>query len=109
MLRLCVAGASSRMGNAVIREAASKGIEIAGATEAPGNVCLGKSLRELGISDSSTRILSAAQTGKAVVEADIYVSFTTPEAEIQNIPVVASLGKRIVLGTTGFTADQNHV
>ena len=109
MLRLCVAGASGRMGNAVIREAASKGIEIVGATEALGNVCLGRSLRELGISDSSTRILSAAQTGKAVATADVYVSFTTPEAEIQNVPVVASLGKRIVLGTTGFTADQNQV
>ena len=109
MLRLCVAGASGRMGNAVIREATSKGIEIVGATEAPGNVGLGKSLRELGISDSSTRILSAAQTGKAVATADVYVSFTTPEAEIQNVPVVASLGKRIVLGTTGFTADQNQV
>jgi len=109
MLKLCVAGASGRMGNAVIREAASKGIEIVGATEAPSNVCLGRSLRELGISDSSTRILSAAQTGKAVATADVYVSFTTPEAEIQNVPVVASLGKRIVLGTTGFTADQNQV
>ena len=109
MLKLCVAGASGRMGNAVIREAASKGIEIVGATEAPGNVCLGRSLRELGISDSSTRILSAAQTGKAVATADVYVSFTTPEAEIQNVPVVASLGKRIVLGTTGFTVDQNQV
>ena len=27
---------------------------------------------------------------------------------MQNIPVVAGLGKRIVLGTTGFTEDQNR-
>jgi 4-hydroxy-tetrahydrodipicolinate reductase len=97
------------MGSAVIREAALKGIAIVGATEAPGNPCLGKSLRELGFSDSDTRILSSAQTSEAVSEADVYVSFTTPPAEIQNIPVVAGLGRKIVLGTTGFSAEQNRV
>jgi len=109
MLKLCVAGASGRMGTAVIKEAASRGIEIVGATEAIGNACLDKSLRELGLSDYNTKILSAAQTEEAVAAADVYISFTTPAAEIQNIPVVANLGKRIVLGTTGFTAEQNRI
>ena len=108
MLRLCVAGASGRMGSAVIREAASKNIEIVGATEAPQTACLGKSLRALGISDSGTEIVSSAQIAKAVADADVYISFTTPAAEIQNIPLVAGLGKKIVLGTTGFTAQQDH-
>ena len=108
MLKLCVAGAAGKMGNAVIREAAVKGIEIAGAIEAAGNPCIGKSLRELGITDSETLIQSSERINEAAANADVYVSFTAPAAEVQNIPAVANLGKRIVLGTTGFTPEQDR-
>jgi 4-hydroxy-tetrahydrodipicolinate reductase len=109
MLRLCVAGAAGKMGNAVIREAASKGHQVVGATEASGNVSIGKSLRELGIGNFDACILSSENLNEAVGNADVYVTFTTPAAEIQNIPVVASLGKRIVLGTTGLNNEQNQL
>ncbi len=108
MLKLCVAGAAGRMGNAVIHEAAAKGFQTVGAVEAAGNPCVGKSLRELGICDSDTKIVSTANLSEALANADVYVTFTTPAAEIGNIPVVAALGKRIVLGTTGFTEEQNR-
>ena len=108
MLKLCVAGAAGKMGNAIIHEAAAKGFEIVGAIEAAGNVCIGKSLSELGIGNFETRIMGPERIGDAVQNADVYVTFTAPVAEVQNIPVVAGLGKRIVLGTTGFTEDQNR-
>jgi 4-hydroxy-tetrahydrodipicolinate reductase len=108
MLKLCVAGAAGKMGSTVLREAASKGFRIVGAIEAPDNACVGKSLRELGICDSDTRIEGAANIDKAVKDADVYMTFTTPAAEVLNIPTVASLGKRIVLGTTGFTEEQTR-
>ena len=108
MLKLCVAGAAGRMGNAVIAEAATKGHEIAGAIEAPDNPCIGKSLRELGIANSDTRIVSSDRLREAVQNSDTYVSFTVPAAEVVNIPIVANLGKRVVLGTTGFSAEQNQ-
>jgi len=59
MLRLCAAGAAGRMGNTVIREAVAKNHQITGAVEAPGNSCIGKTLRELGICDSDTRIVGS--------------------------------------------------
>jgi len=108
MLKLCVAGAAGRMGNAIINEATSKGHQIVGAIEASNNLCIGKSLRALGITNSDTRILSSDRLTEAVHDADTYVSFTMPAAEVVNIPVVANLGKRIILGTTGFTPEQNH-
>lgn len=107
MLKLCVAGAAGKMGKAVIREAAAKSFKIVGAIEAIGNPCIGKSLRELGICDTDTKIVSADNISEAVANADVYVTFTAPAAEILNIPTVATLGKRIVLGTTGFTEGQN--
>jgi 4-hydroxy-tetrahydrodipicolinate reductase len=108
MLKLCVAGAAGKMGNAVIREAASKGFQIVGAVEAPGNPCIGKSLRELSICDSDTRIVGSDNISEAAKDADVYITFTTPAAEVHNIPAVAGLGKRIVLGTTGLTEEQNR-
>jgi 4-hydroxy-tetrahydrodipicolinate reductase len=73
-----------------------------------GNPCIGKSLRELGICDSDARIVDSDNISEAVGNADVYVTFTVPAAEVHNIPVVAMLGKRVVLGTTGFTEDQNR-
>lgn len=108
MLRLCVAGAAGRMGNTVIREAAAKGHHVTGAVEAQGNPCVGKTLRELGICDFNTRILGSHRISEACRDADVYLTFTAPAAEVQNIPAVAALGKRVVLGTTGFTEKQNR-
>jgi 4-hydroxy-tetrahydrodipicolinate reductase len=108
MLKLCVAGAAGRMGNAIIHEAVAKGHQIVGAVEASSSPAVGKSLKELGICDSETRILSPERLSEATRNADIYVTFTAPAADVVNVPLVASLGKRIILGTTGFTEDQNR-
>ncbi len=108
MLRLCVAGAAGRMGQAIIREAKAKGILTVGAIESPNNPAVGKSLRELGISEQDTVILSSDNLVSALAEADVFISFTAPVADIANIPIVANQGKRIILGTTGFTPEQRR-
>jgi 4-hydroxy-tetrahydrodipicolinate reductase len=108
MLKFCVAGAAGKMGNAVIREAAAKGHQVVGAVEAAGNDSIGKSLRELGIANFDTRIVGTERICETAVNADVYITFTAPAAELRNVPAVVGLGKRIVLGTTGFTEDQNR-
>ncbi len=109
MLKICVAGAVGRMGQAIIQEATVRGHQIAGAVESNGHPAIGKSLRELGISNSELCIQGTNQLCEAAAGADVYVSFTTPSAEVHNIPLVARLGKPVVLGTTGFTDDQNSI
>jgi len=106
MIRLCVAGATGRMGSTLIREAVTKGFEIAGAIAAPDDPKQGKTLRELGLCDSDVRVVDPSRINEAVDKADVYVSFTSPQAEVSNIPVVATMGKRIVMGTTGLTDEQ---
>jgi 4-hydroxy-tetrahydrodipicolinate reductase len=108
MLKLCIAGAAGRMGNAVISEAVAKGHQVTGAIEAQGNPCIGKTLRELGIGDFDTKIVSPDRISEACRDADVYVTFTTPAAEIQNIPAVSAMGRRVILGTTGFTEEQDR-
>jgi 4-hydroxy-tetrahydrodipicolinate reductase len=115
MLKLCVAGAAGRMGVAVIQEARTKGIMTVGAIEAPacstgalGSPVIGKTLSQLGITDQNTEIVSSDRIEEALCDADVYISFTMPAAEVINIPKVANAGKRIILGTTGFTPEQNR-
>jgi 4-hydroxy-tetrahydrodipicolinate reductase len=108
MLKLCVVGAAGRMGNAIIKEAVAKGHQIVGAIEAPNVPAVGKSLSELGIANSDVKIQSSDRLRVTLKEADIYISFTSPTAESSNVPVAAELGKRIILGTTGFTPEQNR-
>ncbi len=95
------------MGNAIINEANAKGHQIVGAVEAANNPCIGKTLRMLGINNSEITVLDSERIAEAIRDADIYVSFTTPVAEMVNIPIVANAGKRIILGTTGFDQKQN--
>ena len=97
------------MGQAVIGEALAKGHQIVGAVEAKGNPNIDKSLREMGFPNSDICIVGTDKLYDAVEEADVYISFTTPNAEVQNLPLVAELGKPIVLGTTGFSQEQNRV
>jgi 4-hydroxy-tetrahydrodipicolinate reductase len=108
MTKICVAGAAGRMGSTLIKEAVARGFTVVGAVEGKGNPNLGKTLREAGICDSDVKILDSPHLKEAVKEADVYLTFTTPEAEVVNLPIVASLGKRIVMGTTGLTDEQTQ-
>ena len=106
MIRICVAGATGRMGKTIISEALNRGFEIVGAVASPSNPGLGKTLRELGICDLDLPLHGSSKLREALERADVYVSFTTPEAELSSIPEVVKMNKRIVMGTTGFTEDQ---
>ncbi len=109
MLKVCVAGVAGRMGSAVLKEASAKGHKLVGAVEALGCPSIGKSLRELGLIDSETQVVGPDQICAVVQDADVYITFTTPSAEVLNLPMVAKMGKKIVLGTTGFTREQEQI
>lgn len=104
MIRVCIAGATGRMGGTVLREACLReGFEVVGAVASSNNPNIGKTLSELGLCNSDVKLVSPERLSEAVENADIYISFTTPEAEKNNLPVVADLGRKIVMGTTGFS------
>jgi 4-hydroxy-tetrahydrodipicolinate reductase len=108
MIKICVAGAAGRMGGTLIKEAVARGFSIVGAVEAKGHPCIRKTLREAGICDSDVEIVDNSRLKEAVKQADVYLSFTTPDAEAANLPVVAGLDRRIVMGTTGLSEEQTR-
>lgn len=105
---LCVAGAGGRMGAKIIQAALLRGITTVGVVETANHPQIGQTLSQMGISPQTTKLVGPDKLLDAVKDADVYVSFATPSAEIANIPIVADIGKPIVLGTTGFTPEQNQ-
>ncbi len=106
MIKLCVAGATGRMGTSVIREASSQGFQVVSAVVSPSNSSSETNRRCAELHGSDANVVDSNHLEEAIKDADVYVTFTTPAAELNNLPKVADMGKRIVMGTTGFSADQ---
>ncbi len=109
-IKICVAGATGRMGSTLIKEALNRGgFEVVGAVAAPGEETVGKTLFELGIANLNLKVVGADRLEEALRNAEIYISFTTPQAEVSNIPIVAKHGIKIVMGTTGLNDEQKRI
>ena len=104
-IRLCIVGADGKMGQEILR-ALNDDFIIAGAITHKGSLNEGKTLDELGIPQRGVVITGPDSLKELLSDADIYLSFTTPEAEMQNIPTATKLGNKIVMGTTGFNPEQ---
>jgi 4-hydroxy-tetrahydrodipicolinate reductase len=101
-----VAGAAGRMGTRIV--ACLQGdpaLRLVGALEAPAHPLLGRDAGEL----AGVGRLGVAVAGDpaAVVTRDrVLVEFSVPEASLEHLRLVARIGARAVIGTTGFTAAQ---
>ena len=105
-IRVCVVGATGRMGGTVIRDAPAERFRITGAVAAEGEPAIGRTLNELGMADSQARVVAPSSLADALSSADVCLSFTSPDAEVTNAPVIAAAGRPLVLGTTGFSDPQ---
>ena len=104
---LCLAGATGRMGTEIAR-LAGDGFIISGSIAASDDDKIGKTLKEAGIASWDVEILPPNKLQEAVASCDVYVTFTSASAELQNIPKVVELGKPLVIGTTGFSLEEKN-
>lgn len=106
-ISLCVVGATGRFGRSIISQTDPE-IRISGAVCSDSNPLVGKKLREAGIHESDTVINGASKIEVAAADSDVVLFVSKPDADMDNVPKVAALQKRIVIGTTGFTANQTE-
>jgi len=52
---------------------------------------------------------ASALTGPALAGVDVVIDFTAPESAVENMRAVLSLGRQIVVGTTGWYAQLNDM
>lgn len=104
MTRIAIVGAAGRMGRSLIEAChGTAGLKLAVAVERQGSPALGSDAGEL----AGIGRLGVAVSDTLVPEAfDVLVDFTRPEVTMANLAVCQRAGKKMVIGTTGFTAEQ---
>lgn len=107
MANVVVCGAMGRMGRAVLSALAGRpaGLALAAAVEAAGHPLLGRDAFEAaGAGSAGVPVTSDFEA--ALRGADVAIDFTHPSSSVLHARQAASLGKPIVIGSTGFTAEQ---
>lgn len=103
-LKVAVAGASGRMGRALIDVVLrDEGLTLAAALEVKGNPHVGKDAGELAGSPCGVRVVDEA---KAIAGCDLLVDFTRPEGTMTHLAACRAHGVRLVIGTTGLSDKQ---
>ena len=105
-LRIAVTGAAGRMGKTLIEAVANaEGCELSAAFERPGSSLIGVDAGELaGLGKNGVVISDNLES--AVDTFDVLIDFSVPAATLANAKICAAHGRKIVIGTTGFTPEQ---
>jgi 4-hydroxy-tetrahydrodipicolinate reductase len=99
MIKVVVTGIAGRMAShiaEIVRH--TKGMQLDGATEAPGSFAVDTLLPE------GHPIVD--DLSKCIERADVVIDFTSPEGSLTHAKVAAAANKAIVVGTTGFSQEQ---
>lgn len=103
--RVCIAGASGRMGHMLIDAVlASDDLALAGALDMAGSASIGLDAGAYGGHDTGVRV--DADVRKALGGCDVLIDFTRPEGTLAHLAVCRALGVNAVIGTTGFSEAQ---
>ncbi|MDN3918804.1 4-hydroxy-tetrahydrodipicolinate reductase [Roseateles violae] len=104
-LRIAIAGSSGRMGRMLIEAVVmSPDCRLAGALDLAGSPALGSDAAAFLGKASGVKITADLREGLA--DADVLIDFTRPEGTLAHLAVCRELGVKLVIGTTGFDAQQ---
>ena len=106
MTRIAITGAAGRMGRSLI-EACQQvdGLEVSVALEHPGSSLLGSDAGDLaGIGKLGIPV--GAELAAVTADFDVLIDFTRPEPTLAHLEVCRQAGRRMVIGTTGFSDEQ---
>jgi 4-hydroxy-tetrahydrodipicolinate reductase len=105
--RVCVAGASGRMGRMLIEAIAhADDFQLSGALDVPG--CPAVGLDPAAFLGRKSGVVISADLVTGLSQAQALIDFTRPEGTLTHLAVCRSLGVNAVIGTTGFSAEQKQ-
>ena len=106
MTRIAITGAAGRMGRTLIEACReTDGHALTVALEHPDSRLIGADAGELaGLGRNGVRV--GADLAAVVGEFDVLIDFTRPEATLASLELCRASGRRMVIGTTGFTETQ---
>jgi 4-hydroxy-tetrahydrodipicolinate reductase len=102
-MNIAIAGASGRMGRMLIEHVLNTdGVTLTGALDVPGAAALGQ---DAGLFlGRATGVTISSDVDAVLGAADCLIDFTRPEGTLAHVAAARRLGKKMVIGTTGFDA-----
>jgi 4-hydroxy-tetrahydrodipicolinate reductase len=106
MIKIAIVGAAGRMGRQLVKATKeTKNAQLIMACDRPGSNLLGVDAGELsGIGAINVHLTDSLRDG--IEDIDVVIDFSTPETTLTNLAICAEFGKKMVIGTTGFTEEQ---
>ena len=103
-MKIAIAGSSGRMGRTLIEAVlSSKDLKLSAALEVAGSPHLGKDAGEaLG---SASGVAISADYAAGIAASDCLIDFTRPEGSLLHLDACVKSGTKMVIGTTGFSAE----
>ncbi len=110
MIRVALAGAAGRMGRVIggIILKDMKDLEISGALEVTGSPFLGSDVGTLLIGEINGVSVSD-DPGRFLSGASVMIDFTSSEGSLEHIALASELGVPSVVGSTGYTEEQEKM
>ena len=103
MIKVVIAGASGRMGHALLEAVRSApDCQLHAALDRAGSPWLGRDAGDL--IGGSFGVTVTEDVAAALQGADVMIDFTRPEATLHHLDLCAQAGAGLVIGTTGFDA-----
>jgi 4-hydroxy-tetrahydrodipicolinate reductase len=104
--RIAVTGAAGRMGKMLIETISkAEGAQLTAAIERPDSSLIGTDAGELaGVGKSGIMVVD--NLTDVLADFDVLIDFTAPQATLANARFCSEHGKKMVVGTTGLTAEQ---
>ncbi|WP_027135184.1 4-hydroxy-tetrahydrodipicolinate reductase [Geminicoccus roseus] len=104
-----IIGCAGRMGRHNLEVVlASPGLRLAGGVERAGHPALGQDLGILAGREPAGSVATDDLAG-LIQASDVLIEFSAPEPTLEHLRQVAKAGKALVIGTTGFSAEQVQV
>jgi len=109
-VKVVIAGAGGRMGRSLIEGALKDpALTLAAAFDVQASGVVGREAGELvGAKSTGSAVKIGADARAAISAGECLIDFTRPEATLAHLDLCLAAGARMVIGTTGFSAEQRQ-
>lgn len=108
MTRIAIAGAAGRMGRTLIAAVDASEAQLGAISVLANDPMLGLDAGAIAGLSKDLNAKAVANLADVVDQFDVLIDFTAPAATMANIELCKAHGKKIVIGTTGLTAEQKN-